>query len=122
MEERKCLECSKTIYGRRDKKFCDDSCRNNYNNQQNSDNTNVIRNTNRKLKNNRKILEEISGLTDNKKSHKTHKNILIDKGFKFDYLTQIYKTKQGKVYYFVYNYGYMILGNDFYMIVKRNEK
>lgn len=29
---KKCLWCEKVINGRSDKKYCDDSCRNNYNN------------------------------------------------------------------------------------------
>jgi hypothetical protein len=33
-KDRKCLACEKTLRGRIDKKFCDDYCRNNYNNQQ----------------------------------------------------------------------------------------
>lgn len=28
-----CLNCDKTLKGRTDKKFCDDYCRNSYNNQ-----------------------------------------------------------------------------------------
>ena len=122
MEDRKCLECSRTIYGRKDKKFCDDSCRNNYNNHQNRENTNIIRKINRILKKNRQVLEEVSGLTDEKRTHKTHREILLNKGFRFDFLTSIYTTKEGKKYYYVYNYGYMDLGNDFFLIVKKSPK
>ena len=30
-----CLECGEKIIGRSDKKFCNDACRNSYNNKQN---------------------------------------------------------------------------------------
>ncbi len=122
MEDRKCLECSRTIYGRKDKKFCDDSCRNNYNNHQNRENTNIIRKVNRILKKNRQVLEEVSGLSGEKRTHKTHREILLNKGFRFDLLTSIYTTKEGKKYYYVYNYGYMDLGNNFFLIVKKSPK
>lgn len=122
MDERKCLECSKTIYGRRDKKFCDDSCRNNYNNHQNSNVINIVRRVNRVLKKNRQILEDVSGLNENKRTHKTHREILLKKGYNFDYITNIYTTKEGKVYHYVYNYGYMDLGNQFILVVKKSEK
>ncbi|RYF12576.1 MAG: DUF2116 family Zn-ribbon domain-containing protein, partial [Flavobacteriales bacterium] len=32
-----CLDCNTEIKGRADKKFCDDQCRNNYNNRRKSE-------------------------------------------------------------------------------------
>ena len=52
-----CLTCSKPIKGRTDKKFCDDYCRNNYNNQLKSSTTNINKNINNTLGKNRRILE-----------------------------------------------------------------
>ena len=60
MEERKCLECNEKLVGRIDKKFCSDFCRNNYNNNINKDNTNLIRNTNHRLRKNWRILEALN--------------------------------------------------------------
>ncbi len=44
---------------------------------------------------------------------------LLDKGFDFEYITNLYTTKKGSTYFFVYDLGYLPLDNDYYMIVKR---
>lgn len=113
---KQCLECDTEIKGRADKKFCSDHCRNAYNNNLNKDSKNLVRNINNRLRKNYRILNSFS-LKDNKT--KTTKNRLMDKGFDFDYITNVYTTKKGSVYYFVYDLGYLPLDNDFYMIVKR---
>ena len=89
-------------------------CRNAYNNRLNSDSYNVIRNINNQLRRNRRILEEICP----EDKQKTTKSNLIAKGFDFQYITSIRKTQKGSSYYFVYDYGYLELDNDFYLIVK----
>jgi len=116
MEARSCLECSTKIRGRIDKKFCSDHCRNAYNNRLNKDNKNLIRNINNRLRKNYRVLDSFT-LKDGKT--RTTKNRLVDKGFDFDYITNVYTTKKGSTYYFVYDLGYLPLDNDFYMIVKR---
>ena len=56
-----CLACGNILKGRADKKFCNDYCRNNYNNLQKSkDNySNIIRNINNALLKNRKVLQSL---------------------------------------------------------------
>ena len=115
MEEKKCLECGEVILGRSDKKFCSDYCRNSYNNRVNKASNNLIRNINNRLKKNWRILETLN--PDDKT--KVHKSKLLDQGFDFNYFTSIYTTKKQTVYYFVYNQGYLDIGNSFYMLVKR---
>lgn len=112
---KECLECGEKIVGRADKKFCSDYCRNAYNNSVNKDSKNLIRNINNRLKKNYRILDELNpeGKT------KTTKTRLLDKGFDFEYFTNIYQTKNGNTYYFLYDLGYLPLDNDFYMIVRR---
>lgn len=58
--DKKCLECGEKIVGRADKKFCNDYCRNAYNNNLHKDSKNLIRNINNKLKKNYKILSELN--------------------------------------------------------------
>jgi predicted nucleic acid-binding Zn ribbon protein len=115
-----CLACDKPIKGRSDKKFCDDSCRNNYNNELKSISNNQMRNVNNALGKNRRILEEL--LPEGKEIVKTTKEKLLQKGFLFKYITNIYTTKEGKVYYYCYDYGYLPLDNDWYLIVRRKEE
>lgn len=114
--EKTCPECGEKIIGRVDKKFCSDYCRNSHNNKLNKDSNNHIRNVNNRLRKNYRILDSYT-LTNGKT--KTTKLKLLDKGFDFDYITNLYTTQKGTVYYFVYDLGYLPLENDFYMIVKR---
>ena len=43
----------------------------------------------------------------------------MERGFKFSYFTNIYKTKAGKEYYFVYDQGYLELEDNYYALVIR---
>ena len=47
--QKKCLECERPVFGRADKKFCSDGCRNAYNNKNKAAATNYIRNVNNLL-------------------------------------------------------------------------
>jgi len=120
LEKRSCLQCGNPIRGRVDKKFCDDSCRNGYNNQQNSFNNNLIRNINHALKKNRNILESI--IPSGEELGKTTKDKLLFQGFQFKYFTHSYETKKGSQYMFCYDFGYLKLEGDWYLIVKGKEK
>ena len=115
-----CLSCDKPVKGRTDKKFCDDYCRNNYNNQLKSNSTNLIRNINNALGKNRRILESL--IPDSEDITKTTKDRLLQKGFQFKYITHTYKNKKGNVYFFCYDLGYLPLENDWYLLVRRKEE
>jgi predicted nucleic acid-binding Zn ribbon protein len=117
MEEKKCLECGEIILGRADKKFCSDYCRNAYNNRMNKASNNLIRNINNRLKKNWRILEALNP----EDKTRVHKSKLLNQGFDFNHFTSIYTTKKQTVYYFVYDQGYLDIGNDYYMLVKRKE-
>lgn len=120
MDEKKCLDCGEKLVGRADKKFCNDQCRNNYNNRLNSDTSEVMRHVNGILRKNRKILEEILSHSLEGKMTVNQRKI-SDKGYNFNYFTNIYTTKTGKKYFFCYEYGYMQLENELLMLVKRSE-
>ncbi len=116
MNDRKCLECGDKLIGRIDKKFCADYCRNAYNNKVNKESKNLIRNTNNRLRKNYKILTDhnISGKT------KISRRKLFDKGFDFKFITSIYTTKTGNIYYYIYDQGYLELENEMYLLVKQD--
>ena len=117
---RLCLTCGKLLKGRTDKKFCNDYCRNNYNNQLKSNTINLVRNINNALGKNRRILENF--FVSEEEIAKTTKNKLLEKGFLFKYFTHTYTNKKGNVYFFCYNIGYLPLENDWYLLVKRKEE
>lgn len=115
-----CLYCGEELRGRADKKFCDSSCRNGYNNEKNSDSNKAMRNINRQLRKNRNLLFDL--LPESEEMKKVHKDVLQKKGFSFRYITHIYTTKKGKSYHFVYDMGYLELGDDWLLIVKRENE
>ena len=118
--EKKCLECGKSLKGRTDKKFCDDFCRNSYNNKLNSDSNTYVRNINNILRKNRRLLED--ALPASEEMSKLPRQKLLDKGFQFKYFTHTYANKKGNTYYFCYEYGYLPLEGDWVLIVKRKEQ
>jgi hypothetical protein len=119
ISSRKCLACDKNLQGRADKKFCNDYCRNAYNNQLKASGTTIVRNINNILLKNRRILEHVLGQED---MGKTNKEKLLQQGFRFNYLTHTYTNKKGNIYSFCYEYGYLPLENDWYLVVRRKEE
>ncbi len=117
MDEKLCPECKKPIFGRQDKKFCSDACRNAHNNKLNADTVNYVRNINNVLRKNRRILESLN--PDGKAT--VQKSKLIGKGFDFNYFTSIYQTKAGDEYRFCYEHGYLPIEGERVLLVKRND-
>jgi hypothetical protein len=117
MEQRTCLECGESLKGRADQKFCNDLCRNSYNNKKLSGSTNFMRKINRILKKNHAILEELNP----EEKTTAFKSTLEKRGFNFNYYTNIYTTKTGRDYFFVYDQGYSELENNKLMLVKKEE-
>jgi predicted nucleic acid-binding Zn ribbon protein len=115
--EKRCPECGESIIGRTDKKFCSDMCRNAWNNKQKRAENNYMRKVNGVLRKNRQILNDL--VPDDKFT--AHKDMLLKRGYNFDFYTNTYITKTGKVYYFCYEMGFLPLENDFYAIVRRKE-
>ena len=117
--EKKCLACDKKLSGRADKKFCNDYCRNSYNNEMKSANSPIVRNINNALIKNRRILE---GLLGGEETIKKPKEKFLSQGFQFKYTTHTYTNKKGNTYFFCYEYGYLPLDNDWYLVVRRKEE
>jgi len=115
-EVKNCIDCNEPIRGRADKKFCNDQCRNNYNNQRNIE-TPLVRSINTVLRKNRRILETLNPTGKTKILRKK----LLHKGFNFDHFTSIYHTQNNKMYCFCYEYGYLALNDDDILLVRRDQ-
>jgi len=111
-----CTACGKALKGRSDKKFCDDYCRNAYNNQLKASDNNYVRTINNKLRKNRRILE--AQLTPGEETTRVSKDKLQQQGFVPNLITHTYINKKGNVYSFCYDYGYLPLENDLYLVVR----
>jgi hypothetical protein len=116
-EPKICAECGSKMTGRVDKKFCSDQCRVSFNNRLNSNETNYVRNVSNILRKNRRILTELNITGKSRVSGSK----LKEKGFDFQYFTNLYKTKDGATYFYCYEQGYLPIENDFYLLVVKHD-
>jgi hypothetical protein len=116
--KRECQSCGKTLHGRADKKFCNDYCRNAYNNNLKTTTSPLVRNINNALLKNRRILEAALG---EEGMQKVPKEKLLQQGFLFKFTTHTYTNKKGNIYFFCYEYGYLPLEHGLLLLVKRKE-
>jgi len=119
MDQKICFECGTVMRGRRDKKFCDDSCRNAHYNRQHSDEVYIIRNIHNLLRRNRRILEAL--LPSHRQKAKVTLQKLLANGFSLKYHTHVELTRLGNPRYFCYEYGYQKV-NDEIIIFKKELK
>lgn len=118
VKDRSCQECGIAVYGREDKKFCSDQCRNSWNNRENKQSNDYIRKVVARIKKNRKILVELN--PDGKR--KVPKDELTRRGFDFEFFTSVYVTKkEAKEYRFCFDQGYMELSPGWYILVVKKE-
>lgn len=97
-----CNECGRSFSGRKDKKFCDDACRTNFNNRKNQDTSADFRQINAILKRNRSILQTFVGLPD---GTLVSRKDLLDSGFRPEYVTQIQPDPAGGIIRYCYDLG-----------------
>ncbi len=115
-----CLQCGKPMKGRADKKFCDDYCRNAYNNLLRSSTNKQVKVINNILIKNRRILESMIAAGEH--TAKTTKATLLKQGFRFTHHTHMYTTRSGSTYTYCYDYGYLPLENDWYLVVRLKQE
>lgn len=115
--ERECIQCGNELRGRADQKYCSDQCRVEFHNAQNRDISKFMTNINNLLRKNRRILAKMN---PNGKA-KVTKAQLLDEGFNFHYFTNEYVTKAGKIYYFVYDQGYIEVEDHLFTLVEKHE-
>lgn len=114
MRRDKCIECGTRITGRADKKYCNEACKNAYNNSKNRKKNSLIYQVNQKLKKNHRIL---SHLCENQTKTKVSEKQLLSKGFHFEVFTYSKPSTTGIVY-FIYDKSYTKTdtGEDYILI------
>jgi len=121
-----CKNCGRSIdlsVGRRDRQFCNETCKNRYHNKQAFEDDKEAKRINKILKKNRDILKK---LAERKDSGEIPKDKLLKAGFDFNYYTHHKQTAHYNYQYTIcYDYGYrpITLRNkpDVYKIVKAFE-
>ena len=114
-----CLHCESPIRGRSDKKFCDDVCRTNYNNNINWDEKMpYVRQINNCLRNNRRILKGLMKGQSNGKKLMITKERLGELGYVTKYRTHYTQSKKNQLYTCCYDFGLLPLDGDRFLIVK----
>lgn len=99
-----CAYCREPLQGRSDKKYCSPYCKSAYHYQiSKADEGSTFRKIDAQLKKNRRILKAY-----NKSGKATvRKQTLLDEGFEPRYFTHYWKNRQGAVYLFCYEYGFL---------------
>jgi predicted nucleic acid-binding Zn ribbon protein len=117
LPHRNCLLCKKIIRGRSDKKFCNDNCRNQFNNTQRPASNSYVKGINQALFRNRNILDSI--LPPAVPAVKANRDTLIEKGFQFRFYTHQSKADKGSSYVFCYDLGYQMIDTDHCIIIRQ---
>lgn len=114
---RECDYCGAQVRGRSDKRFCNAECRNGYHNHHAAIEDAFMRKVNKVLRRNRRIL---TALTPDGKNYATRTR-LEDQGFSFKYFTHMSPSRDGQRYTWVYEYGYLEIRQNYFMLVHRSD-
>ncbi len=113
---RECPVCRKEVVGRRDKVFCSPGCKSIHQYEQRLEHEGFFFEVDRQLKRNRSILRRYNQVGKTT----LRKEVLLAQGFNPRYFTHYWKNKQGQVYLFCYEYGFLSLqeqGKEKYVLV-----
>ena len=102
-KQRLCLDCNKELAGRADKKFCDVYCKSSYHYKLRQADRSFYEEVDQQLKLNRRILKLF-----NKAGKATVRSeVLLEQGFNPNFFTHYWKNKNGDIYLFVYEFGFL---------------
>lgn len=113
---KKCMICKEPIFGRIDKRFCSDSCRNRYHNSLKSLESMYLRRVNYILRRNRRILLE----SFHEGQDAVYYQHLLNKGFNYNYITNYQINESGSTSYYCYDIGYTYHSNLEIRLLKRD--
>jgi hypothetical protein len=74
-----------------------------------------MRNVQNILRRNRRILAELNP----EGQRKVHQDLLIAKGFNFEFHTNTIQTNEGETYYFCYDQGLSLVEDHYYSLLKK---
>ena len=105
MSTKQCLYCNNEFKeGRTDRKYCNDLCRAAYHNQQRRLQQSSVQKINAILKKNLSILKRLSP----EGYSVVRKTTLSEQGYNFNYFTNVYRTKDQRLYFFCYDRGFAV--------------
>jgi hypothetical protein len=116
--KKECGVCKKEFIGRSDKKYCSLDCKNKFNNQLRSTQSNIIAQIDIILHRNHHILTVLFGGGKTKKI-KIQKLVLLRAGFDFTHYTGTYTNNKNKRYNYVYDFAWMEFSTQEVLIVKK---
>lgn len=117
---KKCRYCGEPVgQGRKDKTYCSDACKSEYNNQHKEKLPEFIAEINNILLKNRKILKECLAEKD---TCKMRVRDLGGRGFNFKFTTaERINLSDGDCYYFCYEMGYLLLDNETRVLIVQDD-
>lgn len=113
-----CQQCTASFKGRSDKKFCSIACKNAWHTQHRIATRNAVAEIDGYLHRNREILATLTG---NASTIELDRLVLTRTGFKYEFHTGTYLSKEGKMYRIVYDYAWMDFSDQKILIVRKKQ-
>ena len=102
-ESKLCPVCNEKVYGRRDKVYCSLKCKSTAQYEDRLENEQFYLLVEKRLRTNRKVLKKY-----NQAGKATiRKDELLQEGFNPKFFTHYWKNRQGDVYLFCYEFGFL---------------
>jgi hypothetical protein len=116
-DNRFCINCGLPVFGRADKKYCDDHCRNDFHNSQSVTNSKLMRPSHKKLRRNYEIL---SGVVDAGVCEIAKDELLVY-GFNIKAMTELDLREDGTMLYGIYDIQYFEKANRMIEVYRKSD-
>lgn len=111
-----CERCGTAFYGRSDKRFCSLTCKNRASVRRRKTTRAAVQEVDGYLHRNREILEFLMG---NSSKEVFERSLLTRTGFRWEFLTGIYRNREGKIYHLVYEFAWMEFSDQRVLVVRK---